>query len=265
MFLYLTLYIQDDLGFSPFQAGLRFLPLTLVTFSVAFFAGRLTVRVQSRYLLFVGMILVTGGLLFMGTTAPDSAWTVLLPGFILCGFGIGTVNPVLASGAVSVVEPQRSGMASGANNTFRQVGIATGIAVLGAVFQSQIVSHTTAALTKSPYGEAVLHRGGAQLNGALASGGAREAAAAIPVPAARQALLDAYRVGFSTTLNHLMYIGAVVAFVGVVCAITLVRQRDFVVPGAGPPGAGQRPPAETPPAEAEVGAGAEATVPATRA
>jgi EmrB/QacA subfamily drug resistance transporter len=266
MFLYLTLYIQDDLGFSPFQAGLRFLPLTLVTFSVAFFAGRLTVRVQSRYLLFVGMILVTGGLLFMGTTAPDSAWTVLLPGFILCGFGIGTVNPVLASGAVSVVEPQRSGMASGANNTFRQVGIATGIAVLGAVFQSQIVSHTTAALTKSPYGEAVLHRGGAQLDGALASGGVREAAAAIPIPGARQALLDAYRVGFSTTLNHLMYIGAVVAFVGVVCAITLVHQRDFVVPGAGPPAAGQqRPQAETPPAEAEVGAGADATVPATRA
>ena len=252
MFLYLTLYIQDDLGFSPFQAGLRFLPLTLVSFSVAFFAGRLTVRVQSRFLLFVGMILVTGGLLFMGTTSPDSAWTVLLPGFILCGFGIGTVNPVLASGAVSVVEPQRSGMASGANNTFRQVGIATGIAVLGAVFQSQIVTHTTAALAKSPYGEEILHRGGARLDGALASGGVREAAAAIPVPGARQALLDAYRIGFSTTLNHLMYIGAAVALVGVLCAITLVRQRDFVIPGAGGPPAAGRPQPQAEPTEATV-------------
>jgi hypothetical protein len=171
---------------------------------------------------------------------------VLLPGFILCGFGIGTVNPVLASGAVSVVEPQHSGMASGANNTFRQVGIATGIAVLGAIFQSQIVAHTTGALLKSPYGEDVLRRGGAQLSGALASGGVREAAAAIPVPGARQALLNAYQVGFSTTLNHLMYIGAAVAFVGVVSAITLVRQRDFLIPGAG----GQRPSAETPAEEA---------------
>ena len=232
MFLYLTLYIQDDLGYSPLQAGLRFLPLTLVSFSVAFFAGRLTVRVPSRLLLGVGMAFVTGGLLLMGTTDPGSAWTVLLPGFILCGLGIGTVNPVLASGAVSVVQPQRSGMASGANNTFRQVGIATGIAVLGAVFQSQIVHHTTTALAKTTAGAQVLQRGGARLGGALASGGVRGTAAAIPVPAARQALLEAYRVGFSTTLNHLMDIGAIVAFVGLVCAVVLVRQRDFVVPTA---------------------------------
>ena len=150
MFLYLTLYIQDDLGFGPFAAGVRFLPITLLAFFVALFAGRLTVRVQSRYCSGVGMLLVTGGLLLMGTTHPDSAWTVLLPGFIPCGLGIGTVNPVLASGAISVVQPQRSGMASGANNTFRQVGIATGIAVLGAIFQSQIVSHTTSALWPRP-------------------------------------------------------------------------------------------------------------------
>jgi EmrB/QacA subfamily drug resistance transporter len=238
MFLYLTLYIQDDLGYGPLAAGLRFLPITLVSFFVAFFAGRLTVRVQSRLLLGVGMVLVTGGLLFMGTTHPDSSWTVLLPGFVLCGFGIGTVNPVLASGAVSVVQPQRSGMASGANNTFRQVGIATGIAVLGAVFQSQIVQHTTAALSKSVVGQAVLHRGGTQLSAALPSGEVRQLAGSLPAPAS-QALLAAYRIGFSTTLNHLMIIGAIVAFVGVVCAVTLVRQRDFVVPGAGgPPGGG---------------------------
>ena len=146
MFLYLTLYLQDDLGYGPLQAGLRFLPQTLAIFFWSFFAGRLTVRVQSRYLLGIGMLGVTGALLWMGTTQPTSGWTVLLPGFILAGFGAGTVNPVLASGAVSVVQPQRSGMASGANNTFRQVGIATGIAVLGAVFQSQIVKYTSTAL-----------------------------------------------------------------------------------------------------------------------
>src|SRR5580693_9056513 len=146
MFLYLTLYIQDNLGYGPLAAGARFLPMTLLIFVVSFFAGRLTVRVPSRLLLGVGMLFVTGGLLLMATTHPDSTWTVLLPGFLVIGFGVGIVNPVLASGAVSVVQPQSSGMASGANNTFRQVGVATGIAVLGAVFQSQIVAHTTAAL-----------------------------------------------------------------------------------------------------------------------
>jgi EmrB/QacA subfamily drug resistance transporter len=235
MFLYLTLYIQDDLGFGPLPAGIKFLPLTLLAFAVAPFAGRLTVRVQSRYLFGVGMLLIAGGLLWMSDTTPTSAWTVLLPGFILCGIGIGTVNPVLASGAISVVQPQHSGMASGANNTFRQVGIATGIAVLGAVFQTQIIAHTTAALNKTADGVAVLHRGGSQLRGALSAGQLQQATQHIP-PAGRNALLTAYHQGFSATINHLMVIGAIVAFVGAVAGLVLVRQRDFVIPGS--PGAG---------------------------
>ncbi len=236
MFLYLTLYIQDNLGYGPLAAGIRFLPMTLVIFFTSFFAGRLTVRVQSRFLLGIGMLFVTGGLLLMATTHPNSTWTVLLPGFIVSGFGVGMVNPVLASGAVSVVQPQRSGMASGANNTFRQVGIATGIAVLGAVFQSQIVAHTTAALSRSPFGAGVLRQGGAQLQGAMSSGEVRQAAAAIPAAGARNALLQAYHSGFSVTLNHLMEIGAVVALVGAICGFALVRQRDFVVPTGAPTG-----------------------------
>ncbi len=238
MFLYLTLYIQDDLGYSPLAAGVRFLPLTLLTFVVAFFAGRLTVRVQSRLLLGIGMIFVAGGLLSMSTTHADSTWTVLLPGFILCGIGIGTVNPVLASGAISVVQPQRSGMASGANNTFRQVGIATGIAVLGAIFQTQIVSHTAGVLHQTPLGRGILHRGGAHLQTAMSAGEVRQVASAIPVPAARRVLVGAYQSGFSSALNHLMIIGAAVAIVGALGAFVLVRQRDFIVP-TGPPTGGQ--------------------------
>jgi EmrB/QacA subfamily drug resistance transporter len=245
MFLYLTLYIQDSLGYSPLAAGVRFLPLTLLSFIVAPIAGRLTVRLQSRYLLGVGMLVITAGLVLMGRTEPDSTWTVLLPGFIACGIGIGTVNPVLASGAVSVVQPQHSGMASGANNTFRQVGVATGIAVLGAVFQSQIVSHTSSELSKSAAGTAVLHRGGPQLDAAMAAGQVREVAQSIPIASARNALIQAYHVGFSSTLNHLLDIGAVVAFVGAVGAFALVRQRDFVVPTAGPPTAHEAEPTPT--------------------
>jgi EmrB/QacA subfamily drug resistance transporter len=234
MFLYLTLYIQDGLGYGPLAAGLRFLPLTLLSFIVAPFAGRLTVRLPSRYLLGVGMIIIAVGMLLMGRTTPDSTWLVLLPGFILCGIGIGAVNPVLASGAISVVQPQRSGMASGANNTFRQVGIATGIAVLGAIFQTQIVAHTAGVLVKSSLGTAVLHKGGAQLNAALAGGGVREAAQNLPNAGARATLLHAYQVGFSSTLNHLLIIGAVVAFVGALGGFILVRQSDFIVPTGAP-------------------------------
>jgi hypothetical protein len=157
----------------------------------------------------------------------SSGWTVLVPGFIVGGIGIGTTNPVLASSAVSVVAHERSGMASGANNTFRQVGIATGIAGLGAVFQSQIQHSTAAALATTSVGRELLTKGGATLNGALAGGGVRQAAASLP-PASRVALLHAYRVGFASTLDHLMIIGTVVAAVGSICAFALVRQRDFV-------------------------------------
>jgi EmrB/QacA subfamily drug resistance transporter len=239
MFLYLTLYIQDDLGYSPLPAGERFLPLTLLAFFVAPFAGRLTVRIPSRYLLGSGMLLITIGLFLMSFTKAASGWTVLLPGFIVCGAGIGTVNPVLASGAISVVQPQRSGMASGTNNTFRQVGIATGIAVLGAVFQSQIVAKTTWALNQSAVGRVILHRGGAPLDAAMAGGGVREVVAGIKVDAARSTLLHAYRIGFSSTLNHLMIIATIVALVGSIGAYALVRQRDFVaVTGGGGGGGG---------------------------
>jgi EmrB/QacA subfamily drug resistance transporter len=228
MFLYLTLYIQDDLGYGPLAAGVRFLPITVLAFAVAPFAGKLTVRMQSRYLLGTGMFLIALGCLLMATTHASSGWTVLLPGFVVAGIGIGTVNPVLASSAISVVPPQRSGMASGANNTFRQVGIATGIAGLGTVFQTQIQHRTLTALVESPAGQAVAAHGGAALQGALAGGGVREAMTAIPSAASRAALLQAYRVGFSATLDHLMVIAAVIAFIGSIASFALVRQRDFV-------------------------------------
>ncbi len=107
--------------------------------------------------------------------------------------------------------------------------------MLGAVFQSQIVAHTTAALGKSPYGAQIIHRGGAQLQAAMAGGGVRQAAASLPASVGN-ALLDAYHSGFSITLNHLMVIGAVVAFVGALSAFALVRQRDFIVPTGAPSG-----------------------------
>jgi hypothetical protein len=125
-------------------------------------------------------------------------------------------------------------MASGTNNTFRQVGIATGIAGLGTIFQTQIVHRTLAALNATPAGQAVVAHGGAALQGALVGGGVRDALPSIPSQASRRALLQAYRVGFSGTLNHLMVIGAVIAFVGALGALVLVRQRDFV-PSYAPP------------------------------
>ena len=231
LFLYLTLYIQDDLGYGPLAAGVRFLPLTMLSFLVAPVAGKLTVRLPVRWLMGVGLALIGAACLLMSATHPSSSWTVLLPGFVVAGVGIGMVNPVLASSAIAVVPPARSGMASGANSTFRQVGIATGIAALGAVFQSEIQHKTQAALAATATGREVLAHGGSRLTQALDAGAVRAAAAQVPA-APRHVLLHAYRIGFSGTLNELMVIGAVIAFVGAVVTVLMVRQRDFAVHGA---------------------------------
>jgi len=136
MFLYFTLYLQNILRYSPLQAGLRFLPLSMISFFVAPATGRLVGRVPVRILLGTGMTLITVALYLMHGVKVSSGWTTLLAGFLVGGIGIGMVNPPLATTAVSVVPVQRAGMAAGVNNTFRQVGIATGIAGLGAIFQS---------------------------------------------------------------------------------------------------------------------------------
>ncbi len=228
MFLYLTLYLQVVLGFGPFAAGLRFLPITMLAFIVAPIAGKLTVRVHARYLLGLGLLLVAFGCYLMTDVQAMSAWTVLLPGFIVAGIGVGITNPVLASATVSVVPPERSGMSTGSSSTFRQVGIATGIAGLGAVFVSQIRPNTIEALSRTPVGQAVVAHGGNRLDGVIAGGTVRQAAATLNDGAARRALISAYQQGFTATFNHLMAIATVIALVGSVGTLALVRQRDFV-------------------------------------
>lgn len=138
MFLYLTLYLQNILGLSPLETGLRFLPLSVVSFFAAPLAGRLSSRLPVRLLLGAGLALNAIAMWTMSRVSTGSHWTVLLPGFILAGVGIGFVNAPLASTAVSTVRVERAGMASGINNTFRQIGIATGIAALGAIFASKV-------------------------------------------------------------------------------------------------------------------------------
>ena len=192
MFLYLTLYLQNVLGFSPLGAGLRFLPVTLLAFAIAPISGKLSAQMPVRLLLAGGLVLVAAGMLLMHGLQTGSTWTALLAGFVFLGAGIGMVNPPLASTAIGVVDPRRAGMASGVNNTFRQVGIATGIAAFGAIFQHRVQSE--------------------------AHGSVRTVVAAHN---------EAARHAFVVGLNELFVISAIVALVGAALAVYLVRRRDF--------------------------------------
>jgi EmrB/QacA subfamily drug resistance transporter len=227
IFLYLTLFLQNVLGYGPLEAGLRFLPITLLSFVVAPIAGRLTVRIPVRAMLATGLLLVGAGLALMSGLDATSGWTHLLAGSVLAGAGIGMINPPLASTAISVVPPERSGMASGINSTFRQLGIATGIAGLGAVFQHEITTRTLAALARSGQEPAVIAATHGALHSTLASGTTASIARMLPA-GPREALLHAARAGFAGALNEILIIAATVAFVGAVLGFALVRPRDFV-------------------------------------
>jgi EmrB/QacA subfamily drug resistance transporter len=217
MFLYLTIYLQGVQGFSPLEAGLRFLPLTVLSFVASPIAGKLSDRIPIRVLLGVGLTLVGIGLLLMHGISADSSVSALLPGFLIAGIGIGTANPGIGQAAIAVVPVEKAGMGSGINTTFRQVGIATGVASLGAVFQSQVDSKLSALLPHVPPG----------LGEAVSSGGSRAAAALAPV-GQRAEIVHASKVAFVSGFNEILLIGSILSFVVAAAGFLLVRQTDFV-------------------------------------
>jgi EmrB/QacA subfamily drug resistance transporter len=134
LFLFLAIWFQEVLELSPTGTGLRLLPLTLVLFAVAPLSGRVTARIPLRIPLVAGLVLIGAALLLMHGVTAASEWTALLPGLLVGGLAIGIISPALAAAMVGVLSVERSGLASGVNNTFRQLGIAVGIAGLGAIF-----------------------------------------------------------------------------------------------------------------------------------
>ena len=227
MFLYLTIYIQDVLGYSAFGTGLRLIVASGAIFVVAAPAGRLTALVPIRVLIGPGLLLVGGGLLLMRGLDADSSWTHLIPGLIVAGVGVGLINPPLASTAVGVVQPQRAGMASGINSTFRQIGIATGIALLGTLFATRLRDAVTAAVHADPIGISA-----AQITGALQNGHGEslfaQASAGGASPQQLAALQQITRGSFTTALDHILLVAAIIAFTCGVLSFMLIRQKDFV-------------------------------------
>ncbi len=222
LLLYLVLYLQDILRFSPFDTGLRLLVISGGILCTSTIAGRLTAHVPIRFLIGPGLLLVGIGLLLMRGLTVSSLWTHLLPGMIVAGAGIGLVNPPLASTAVGVVQPQQAGMASGINSTFRQVGIATGIALLGSLFSSRVKESVIAHVASIPG----LSGHGQQLASAIQSGQAGQAISQLP-PAARGPAQLVTKAAFTTGLDRILLVGAIVALTAAVICFSTIRSKDF--------------------------------------
>ncbi len=206
MFPYLSIYLQDILGYSPLATGLRFLPLTVFVFFVPLATRHLAARIPLRVTIGAGLALVAAGLLLMHGLNADSAWTALLAGFIVGGVGIGIANPALAAGALRVVDPARTGMASGINNTFRLGGVAVGVAALGALLENRVTDAFTTATGDG--------------TGAL---GAAVSSAGVRAVAGHPDLVEPAKTAFVSGLNDVLLAGSIVLAVGALAAALLLR------------------------------------------
>ena len=140
VFFFISLYMQNVLGYSAVRAGAAFLPMTLLIIFVAPFAGKSSDRIGSRSLMTSGMTLVGAGLLVFAQLDADSNYLSLLPGMVLGGLGMAITMTPMTAAALSSVPVDKAGVGSGMLNTFRQVGGALGIASMGAILAASSTS-----------------------------------------------------------------------------------------------------------------------------
>ena len=138
VFLYTTLYLQNVRGLSPVEAGLVYMPGTVIAFFVSAASAQMIERgISIRAMISGGLALVAAGMASLMVVGTGSSWLVFLPGEILAMIGTGMFNPAVSNLALSSLPESQSGLAAGVNDTFRQAGIAVGIAALGALIPAQ--------------------------------------------------------------------------------------------------------------------------------
>src|SRR4051794_33301442 len=135
-FVYASLYLQNVLGLSPIGTGLAFMPGTVVLFVVSGATAQFQARVSARVLVTLGLVGVALGLVAMLPITADSHWYALVPGMVVASIGTGLFNPALSAVVLREATADDAGLAAGVNDTFRQGGIAVGVAALGALVPS---------------------------------------------------------------------------------------------------------------------------------
>ena len=138
VFFFVSLYVQNILGYSAIQAGAIFLPMTILIILVAPIAGKLSDRIGSRWLMGAGMTIVgISLLLYQRVTVHSDFWT-LLPSLLLGGVGMALTMSPMTAAAMGAVPVDKAGVGSGVLNSFRQMGGSLGIALMGAIVASYI-------------------------------------------------------------------------------------------------------------------------------
>jgi EmrB/QacA subfamily drug resistance transporter len=230
-FFFLALYMQNILGYSPLQAGVRFLPATLVIIVMGPIAGRLTDRIGPRPLMTAGLLTVAAALFIQSRLTVHTGYGLLLPGFVLMGAGMGLVMSPMSTAAMNAVDRTKAGVASGVLSMSRMVGGTFGVAIMGALVATIGRSQLNSSLPHVPAATR------AAIASSLGSGGvsAGQHASTQVIAAVREAFVSALGTGLT--------IGGVVTVIGAVAALALIQRAPtraeppLAAPGAAPAGA----------------------------
>jgi len=219
VFFFLALYMQDILGYSPLEAGIRFLPSTLMIVAVAPVAGRLSDRFGPRWLIAGGLTIAAASLFSFSRIQVDSGYLDLLPGFMLLGIGVAMTMSPMTSAAMNAVPVQKAGIASGVLSMFRMVGGSLGIAVTGAIFQGLVSSKLDTLLGGSGVTAAQRQSISDQLGGGT-----------VPkVPGLDAAQVKEITVAgneaFVYAVSHAMTVSGFVALAGAIIGATAIRAK----------------------------------------
>src|SRR3954465_10368461 len=213
MFFFMALYMQNILGYTPIQAGLRFLPSTLMIVVVAPLAGRLADRVGPRPPMVTGLLLVTVALFLQTRIDVGTGYALLLPSFVLMGLGMALVMSPMSMAAMNSIREDKAGVASGILSMSRMVGGTFGVAAIGALFQHLASNKLTELLAGSGVTAAqrddLVHNLG---SGGLSGVDPHTAAAA--------------KEAFVHALSSGMWLSAGVALLGAVIAAPLIGRID---------------------------------------
>ncbi|WP_020550857.1 MFS transporter [Embleya scabrispora] len=219
----MSVWLQSVLGHDPVEAGLALLPLAATSFVVSALAGRFLHGVGPKWPLGIGAAFIGVGSLALTLVDAGSHWTALAPGLVLGGVGVGLAMPQMAGAALAAVPPARAGMAGGALNTFRQLGFALGIAVVGVVFRDGAAdSLRDATAIGDPHTTAE----------ALGGGRAQGIVAAAPA-GSRDAVQGALREAFAAGLDRAFVLCGVLGLAA--GALVLLTVRSAPASRAGEP------------------------------
>jgi EmrB/QacA subfamily drug resistance transporter len=237
--VYLTLFLLRVHGSGPTLAGLQVAPFAVASLVVSLVAARFVDRVGVRSALVTGLVLCGVGLALMLDLRPESGGLRLLPGLVVFGVGAGVVNPTMTVAALSTVDAGHSGMASGVNNTARQIGIAAGIAGLGAVLQTRLASDIADALTAAGVPAPT------SLTAASQAASGDLASAAQSLGAAGANLVSAYGAAFGHALTVVFLVGIAITVLGGLVTVALIRPAQAVADQASTRANGAQPSARS--------------------